>query len=247
MANELLSRRVAFSSKLHGMNKPTIQIEVVSDVVCPWCYIGKRRMEKAVEQLKDHYDFAIDYSPFELNPAMPASGLNQKTYLTKKFGGEDRYNQITAYVTKMAKEEGLSFDYTRQKVSPNTRDAHRIIWLAKQDGKQVAVKEAFMKAYFEDGIDLSRKENLLAIAVRASLQEKKVESLLGSDEGLFEIELLERRNHQRGVTGVPFYIINHAYGLSGAQPSDVFVKVISEIGPESILNGEASDTAGKYR
>lgn len=227
------------------MNKPSIQIEVVSDVVCPWCFIGKRRMEKAVDQLKDHYDFVIEYSPFELNPSMPAEGLNQKAYLTKKFGGEDQYDQITTYVTKTANQEGLSIDFAKQKVYPNTRDAHRIIWLAKQDGKQSVVKEAFMKAYFEDGIDLSRKENLLVIAIRAGLQKEKVESLLASDEGLFEIELLERRNHQRGVTGVPFYIINHLYGLSGAQPSDVFVKVISEIVSERLLDGEAGDLAGK--
>ena len=114
------------------MKKPEIQVEVVSDVVCPWCYIGKRRLEKAIDQLTDQYDVALSFSPFELNADMPAEGFNQREYLAKKFGGDDRYHQITSQVTKVAQEEGLAFDFNKQKVSPNTRDAHRIIWYAQQ-------------------------------------------------------------------------------------------------------------------
>ena len=139
------------------MNKPQIKIEVVSDVVCPWCYIGKRRLEKALEQLKDQFEFDVEYSPFELNPDMPVEGRNQKEYLTQKFGSESKYKQIIGHVTKVAAEEGLNFDFTNQNVSPNTRNAHRIIWFAKAKGKQLEMKEALMKAYFEQGIDLSKK------------------------------------------------------------------------------------------
>jgi predicted DsbA family dithiol-disulfide isomerase len=226
------------------MKKPEIHIEVVSDVVCPWCYIGKRRLEKAVDELKGNYDIKISFSPFELNADMPTEGLNQKDYLSKKFGSESRYEEITGHVTQVAKEEGLTFDFKKQKVSPNTRDAHRIIWYAQKEGKQPAVKEAFMKAYFEEGIDLSKNENLIAVAEKAGLKKEKVISLLGSDDGLAEVTLAEQMNHQRGVSGVPFYIINNKYGVSGAQPSETFIKVLTEIG-QNVADGEACDVESK--
>lgn len=218
-----------FKLKFNRMKRLEIQIEVVSDVVCPWCYIGKRRMEKAMDQLKDQYDFKITFSPFELNPDMPPEGIDQKAYLSKKFGGEERYNQIIQQVSQVAAAEGLNFDYSKQAVSPNTRDAHRIIWYAKQEGKQPAVKEAFLKAYFEDGIDLSKKDNLLKIAGSAGLSMEKVKLLLESGEGLKEVELSEQRSHQRGISGVPFYIINSKYGVSGAQAPEFFARTFQEI------------------
>src|SRR5687768_3200057 len=108
------------------MSKEKIRIGVVSDVVCPWCYIGKRRLEKAIQNLSDRFDFEVEYFPFELNPQIPASGLDQKDYLIKKFGGEDRYRQLTDHVSKVAAVDGLRFDYNAQKISPNTRNAHRL-------------------------------------------------------------------------------------------------------------------------
>src|SRR6188768_2113694 len=161
--------------------KPKIKIDVVSDVVCPWCYIGKRRLERAVDELSSTYDFDIEYHPFELNPTTPESGFNQKEYLTKKFGGEDRYAEITNRVAGVAAEEGLSFDFSKQPVSPNTRKAHSLIQFARAEGKQLAVKEAFMKAYFTDGIDLSKNENLVNVAVQAGLDKENVEKVLADE------------------------------------------------------------------
>ena len=215
------------------MSNPKIKIDVVSDVVCPWCYIGKRRLEKAIEQLKGQIDVEVEFHPFELNPDMPKEGKNQKEHLTNKFGGADRYKQITSNVTKVAAEEGLKFNFDKQEVSPNTRDAHRIIRYAKSEGKQAATKEAFLKAFFEEGIDLSKKENLLTIATTAGLDSMKVSSLLSSDEGLVEVELEERMNAQRGISGVPYFIINNKYGVSGAQPTEVFQKALLDIARES--------------
>lgn len=217
------------------MKRPPIHVEVVSDVVCPWCYIGKRRMEKAVERLKDDFDFQITFSPFELNPDMPEEGANQKAYLVQKFGSEERYHQVTEHVTQVAREEGLSFHFDKQSTSPNTRDAHRIIWFARQEGKQAEVKEAFLKAYFEEGIDLSRKDNLVDVAVSAGLEKERVESLLNSDFAKAEVAMSEQMNQQRGISGVPFYIINKQYGLSGAQPSETFEKVFREIAEKTAL------------
>ncbi|MEY4929902.1 MAG: hypothetical protein RI909_626, partial [Bacteroidota bacterium] len=129
--------------------KPVIKVDIVSDVVCPWCFIGKRRIEKAMNILQDEFDFEVSYLPFELNPQTPQEGFNQKEYLAQKFGSEEKYHQITNHVTQVAAQEGLQFDFEKQRISPNTKDAHRVIWFAKKEGKQLAVKEAFMKAYFE--------------------------------------------------------------------------------------------------
>lgn len=215
------------------MSIPKIKIDVVSDVVCPWCYIGKRRLEKAIDQLAGQVDVEVEFHPFELNPDMPKEGKNQKQYLADKFGSEERYQQITNNVTKVGAEEGLKFNFDKQEVSPNTRDAHRIIRYAKSEGKQAVVKEAFLKAYFEEGIDLSKKENLLAIATKIGLNTIKVSSLLDSDEGVVEVELEERMNAQRGISGVPYFIINNKYGVSGAQPTEVFQKALLDIAKES--------------
>lgn len=214
------------------MNTPKIKIDVVSDVVCPWCYIGKRRLEKAIEQLAGQVDVELEFHPFELNPDMPKEGKNQKEHLINKFGGIDRYKQITSNVTKVAAEEGLSFNFDKQEISPNTRNAHRIIRYSKSEGKQPLVKEAFLKAYFEEGMDLTKNENLVAIASKAGLDPLKVSSLLNSDEGVVEVELEERNNALRGISGVPYFIINNKYGVSGAQPTDVFKQALLDIALE---------------
>lgn len=206
-----------------------ITVDVVSDIVCPWCYIGKRRLEKAIDQLKNDYEFDVKYLPFELNPCMPKEGRNQREYLTEKFGGVERYNQLTDHVTSIAVEEGLHYDYSRQQFSPNTRDAHRLIWLAGQDGVQAEVKEALLHAYFEKGINLTKKENLIMVAEQAGLDRKKAERLMSSDEGMAEVEYLEQLNVQRGVSGVPFYIVNGKYGISGAQSPSAFVSAFKDI------------------
>ncbi len=211
------------------MKKPEIRIDIVSDVVCPWCYIGKRRVEKAIDQLRGVYDFTITYLPFELNPDVPKEGIDQKAYLIKKFGGEERYHQITQQVTQAAKGEGLAFDFHHQHTYPNTRDAHRLIWLAKQEQIQPPVKEAFMKAYFEEGVDLSKHDNLVSIAISAGLDKVRVIALLSSQEGIAEVTASEQMNHQRGISGVPYYVINSKYGVSGAQPTEFFVRTFTTI------------------
>ncbi len=222
------------------MTKPVIKIDVVSDVVCPWCYIGKRRLEKAIDQLKDDFDFEVEYHPFELNPNMPVEGRNQKEYLAAKFGGEERYNKITSHTQKTAAEEGLKFDFSKQKTSPNTFNSHRLIAFAKTKGKQAEVKEALMSAYFEKGVDLTKTENLVSIASEHGLDVNEVNSFLKSEALAAEVKLEEQLNHQRGISGVPFYIINNKYGVSGAQPSEFFVNTLTEIGNEPVT-GESCE------
>lgn len=227
------------------MTKTKIKIDVVSDVVCPWCYIGKRRLEKAIAQVADQIEVEIEYHPFELNPEMPAEGRNQKEYLTKKFGSDAKYQQITSQVTATAAIEGLRFDFNKQHISPNTRNSHRLIAFAKQHGKQLEMKEALMKAYFTDGIDLTKTENLVSIATELGLNEKSVITYLQSDEGLTEVITEENLNIQRGISGVPFYIINNTYGISGAQPSEVFTEALLNISSEVSFAGEACEVESK--
>ncbi|MBX2965853.1 MAG: DsbA family oxidoreductase [Cyclobacteriaceae bacterium] len=210
------------------MSKTTIKIDVVSDIVCPWCYIGKRRLEKAISQLAETYSFDITYHPFELNPSVPVTGLNQQEYFEQKFGGEESYKRITNHVTQVAAEEGLEFNFDKQTVTPNTRNGHRIIQLAKRFNKQAEVKEAFMKAYFTEGADLSKTETLVAIAEKAGLDRNVTEQVLSDTEGVAEVIHKEKQIQELGITGVPFYIVQNKYGLSGAQPPEAFVEVIQK-------------------
>jgi predicted DsbA family dithiol-disulfide isomerase len=226
------------------MNKPLIRIDIVSDVVCPWCYIGKRRLEKAIDQLKEQYEFQLNCLPFELNPYTPKEGYDYKEHLSEKFGGEDRFDQITENTTKVAATEGLEFNFLKQKKSANTFDAHRIIWFAKREGKQLQTVELFFKAFFTEGIDLTQKENLLEIAKKAGLDGYEIEQLLQSDEGKEEVKAMEKHVQSIGVSGVPFYIINNKYAVSGAQPTEVFLEALPDIAIKSPLQGESCEVGG---
>lgn len=227
-----------------SMNKVVIKIDVISDVVCPWCYIGKRRLEKAMDQLVSEYDFEIEYHPFELNPFLPSKGVNQKEYLAEKFGGMEQYDLITGRTAAIALQEGLVFNFSRQAVSPNTRKAHALIQLAKEEGKQGEMVETFFKAYFTDGIDLSNDENLISLAVNVGLDSDRVQTILLDKETLKNLEEREQELQTLGIRAVPFYIIDNQYGISGAQTSATFVKALKEAGEKIEVTGEACDADG---
>ena len=223
------------------MLRQTIKVDVVSDVVCPWCYIGKRRLEKAIKQLSSEYDFEVEYHPFELNPSIPKTGFNHKEYLTEKFGGEEQYNMITARTSRVASEEGLSFNFDKQATSPNTRKAHALILLAKEENKQSEMTEALFKAYFSDGVDLSKDENLTDIAVQVGLDKSNIQLVLADNNTHSLIGEREVELQQLGIRGVPFYIINNQYGISGAQTSETFVKAFKEIQVKAEVSDESCD------
>ncbi|RAW00162.1 DsbA family oxidoreductase [Pseudochryseolinea flava] len=227
--------------------KPTIKIDIVSDIVCPWCYIGKRRLEKAMHQLADKFQFEVEYHPFELNPNTPVEGVNQKEHLIDKFGSEARYEQLTGNVTNVAAQEGLTFDYDKQTTSPNTRMLHSIVQLAKLEGKHLEVMEALFNAYFTDGVDLTNKNTLREIAKSVGLVNAADPDIFASPQAIQQISLAEKELSKLGITGVPFYIINNKYGVSGAQASETFVKAFQEIHAESevAITGDACDVDGK--
>jgi predicted DsbA family dithiol-disulfide isomerase len=218
--------------------KPKIKIDVVSDVVCPWCYIGKRRLERAMDALAEEFEFDVQYHPFELNPDTPDSGLDQKAYLTKKFGGTERYEELTGRVTEIAEQEGISFDYAKQGISPNTRKMHSVIQLAGTKGLQKEIVEVLFNAYFTSGIDLSKDENIVNAAMEAGLDEKEVSILLNDKEQLSRIATAEQEIYKLGITGVPFYIVNNKYGISGAQSSGTFEQAFRDIVNEPVTQNE---------
>jgi predicted DsbA family dithiol-disulfide isomerase len=194
-----------------------------------------------MDTLSPQFDFDVDYLPFELNPDMPTEGKLQKEYLSEKFGSVAQYSKLTGHVTQVAAEEGLKFNFEKQQVSPNTREAHRLIWFARQFGKQAAMKEALLNAYFEQGVDLSKNENLVTLAKAVGLEEDRVTEFLNSEEGTTEVVYAEQLNVQRGVRGVPFYIVNNQYGISGAQPAEAFVQALRQIGNEKSAAGESCE------
>lgn len=221
--------------------KPLIKIDVVSDVVCPWCYIGKRRLEKAMDQLSSEYDFEIEYHPFELNPYTPATGVNHKEHLMEKFGGDEQYTLLTNRTTNVAAQEGLVFNFDKQFVLPNTRKTHALIQLAKEFGKQLELTEAFFKAYFTDGIDLANDENLVSIAIDNGLDKDQSQIVIADKNLSTKIAEREQELQSLGIRGVPFYIINNQYGISGAQASETFVKALKEVGKKVTVEGETCD------
>jgi predicted DsbA family dithiol-disulfide isomerase len=227
-----------------SLPKPVIRIDVVSDVVCPWCYIGKRRLESAIAEASDKYTFEVVYHPFELNPSTPASGVNQREHLAEKFGGDERYQSITNHTSSVARQEGLEMNFDRQPVLPNTRKAHALIFAAGNAGKQLPVTEAFFKAYFTDGVDLSKDENLIDIAVKAGLDRAVAETAIGSDALLQSIATQEHEMQKLGISGVPFYILNNEYGVSGAQASATFVKVFDELNKSASTAGATCSADG---
>lgn len=210
--------------------KQKIRISVVSDVVCPWCYIGKKRLDKAMENLSDRFDFEVSYRPFELNPDLPPSGADNQSFLARKFGGGDRYRELTSRITEVAALDGLQFDFARQTKIPNTRKLHALIRHASDKGLQGAVVEVLYNAYFISGIDLSVDANIVKAGLEAGLDESEVAMAINDEEILDSVKAAEGEVSELGVTAVPFFIINDRYGISGAQASETFEQALKEIG-----------------
>ena len=204
-------------------------VDVISDVICPWCYIGKRRLEKAIAALDGQYDVQVHWHPFQLNPTMPKEGISRKEYRTRKFGSWERSLELDAKVIAVGKTEGIQFAFDKIERTPNTFDAHRLIWLADQHGCQDAVVEALFRAYFTDGRNISNCQTLIDVVSEAGLERQVAESMLGSDEGMDVISNARELSQRHGVTGVPFFIINNAITLSGAQEPETFRDAFKQV------------------
>jgi predicted DsbA family dithiol-disulfide isomerase len=198
-----------------------LHVDVVSDVICPWCFIGKRRLEKTIGAFDRPVE--VRWLPFQLNPTMPKEGISRREYRTKKFGSWERSQELDAKVVAVGEAEGIRFALDRIERTPNTVDAHRLIWLAEKQGVQDAVVEALFRAYFSDGRDISNGHALIDVAAEAGLERHQAEEVLNRGEGLEAIKEAEELSRRFRVDGVPFFIINGKITLAGAQQPDAFL------------------------
>jgi predicted DsbA family dithiol-disulfide isomerase len=206
-----------------------LNIDVISDVICPWCYIGKRRLEKALTAF-GREQVRVRWHPFQLNPHMPREGMNRKEYRTAKFGSWERSLDLDSQVTAAGRAEGIPFDYAKIMRTPNTLDAHRLIGLADTEGLQDAVVEAVFRGYFAEGRDISQTTVLLDVVAGAGLDRGRAEAILSGDEGLAAIRAAEEQARRSGVQGVPFFLINNTVALSGAREPSAFLDAFEQAG-----------------
>jgi len=207
------------------------QIDVISDVVCPWCFIGQRRLAAALLRLPESDDAraaAIRWHPFQLNPDLPRDGIPRKAYLEEKFGGPERAAQIYVRVSAAGATVGIPFAFDRIQVQPNTRDAHRLIAWAQARRDASDLVERLFRAYFIDGRAIGDHAVLAAIAGEAGFDSTAARVLLDSGEGADAIAVMDQRAREIGVQGVPFFIFNQHIAVSGAQEPDVLLDAIAQ-------------------
>jgi predicted DsbA family dithiol-disulfide isomerase len=203
-------------------------IDVISDVICPWCFIGKRRLDKAVAAVEGRHDVRVRWLPFQLNPTMPKDGISRREYRTRKFGSWERSLELDAKVIEAGKSEGIHFAFDRIERTPNTLDPHRIIWLADKEGVQGAVVEALFRAYFTEGRDIGNRQALIDVAAEAGLDRHQAEAVLEGDDGQEAIKEAGEQARRFRVDGVPFFIIGGKITLAGAQPPDAFLEAFRQ-------------------
>lgn len=206
----------------------TVKLDIMSDPICPWCYIGKTHLDKALADIPDH-PFVIEWHPFQLNPDMPDAGMDRREYLERKFGGKEGAVRAYAPVVEHAENAGLKIDFEGMKRTPNTLDAHRLIHWAGIEGKQNAVVDALFNAYFVEARDIGDHEVLADIADGAGMDAAVVQKLLKSDADRKDISDRDRHSRQMGVTSVPTFIVANQHAVPGAQPPELWAKVISEL------------------
>ncbi|MGQ0644142.1 MAG: DsbA family oxidoreductase [Elusimicrobiota bacterium] len=206
-----------------------VRIDVFSDVVCPWCYVGKKRMERAAAELAGRHELEVAWHPFELNPGMPAGGLPRREYLSKKFGGLEELERMDARMKEVGEGEGISFRQEAIERAPNTFDAHRLIWLAGRRGRQDAVVEGLFHSYFSQGRDVGDRSVLARIAGECGLDPAAAAAFLAGEEGRAEVRLEEEEVRRAGLRAVPFFIIGGETALEGAEPPETFLQAVESL------------------
>jgi predicted DsbA family dithiol-disulfide isomerase len=221
-----------------------VRVEIWSDVVCPWCYIGKRRFERALATIGDEIDVRAVYRPFQLDPtASPGKAMPVAEAYARKFGGPERAQQIIDHVTSVAAGDGIEFRLDRARRA-NTLLAHRVLWWAEQPESgidQASVKERLLRAYFVDGLDIGDPDVLADCAAEIGADRGDVVTFLAGDGGIGEVNELLAQAHAQGITAVPTYVIDGQWAIPGAQDPDVFVQVLRR------MDERARATAGGTR
>lgn len=213
-----------------------ITLDILSDPICPWCYIGKANLDRALEARPDHA-LTIQWHPFQLNPDMPPEGADRRAYLETKFGGKENAVRVYSRIAEAAEAAGLSIDFGGIERTPNTLDAHQLIHWAGLEGRQTAAVSRLFKAYFELGLDIGDREVLLEIAGGIGMDRELAARLFESGADLDDIRARDEHARQRGVTGVPTFVLANQHVLPGAQPTELWLQVIDEIA-EQMKDGE---------
>ena len=201
------------------MKERALTVDIYSDVICPWCYVGKRRLERALKAW-DGVPVNIRWRPFQLNPTMPRNGMDRRQYLDAKFGSPAAARTIYDQVASAGADEGIFFAFERIARTPNTFAAHRLIWLVGHHGKQDEMAEILFRQYFLEGGDIGTIEMLSLAAAQAGLDRAATETFLTGDEGVGEVKAEEAAGHRLGIRSVPYFVFNGANALSGAQPPE---------------------------
>ena len=210
------------------MTTQPIKLDIMSDPICPWCFIGKAYLDKALSAHPNH-PFLIEWHPFQLNPDMPANGMGRREYLEGKFGGKEAAVRAYAPVVESAKTAGVAIDFEGMQRTPNTINAHRLIHWAGIEGRQTAAVSALFKAYFTDAHDIGDTDVLIDIAKSVEMNGDVVKRLLDSDEDLKLIQDRDKHSRKMGINSVPTFIIANQHAVPGAQPPELWAQVIADL------------------
>lgn len=202
-----------------------MRIDIVFDTVCPWCFIGKQRFERALA-LRPGVKAKLRWRPFLLNPDMPREGMDREVYLERKFGSSYRIQRIHGAAQTAGESEAIAFAFDRITRTPSSLNSHRLIQWAADSGRQTALVEAVFRAYFEQGQDIGDISVLCAIAAAQGLSGVEAEDYLSSEAGYTAVESENARMHRLGVSGVPCYILDERYAVAGAQEPDMLARLI---------------------
>ena len=210
-----------------------LTVEVYSDIVCPWCYVGKRRLERALAQLGGAVRARVTWRPFQLNPTMSSDGMDRGTYLKAKFGSLENFGRMEEQLLAAGVEERIPFAFEKIQRTPNTFAAHRLVWYAAQQDKQDTMVEALFRGYFLESQNIGDVKTLTHVAAEAGLDRTETEEFLESEKGVVEVKGEEAVGRRLGIRGVPYFVFNGIVSISGAQPPDIFVSAIQQAEKQS--------------
>ena len=217
------------------MEKKRIVIDIVSDLACPWCYIGKARLERALALEPDKYELEVNWKPFQLYPELPEEGSGFAEFMQDRHGSSQQAEEMCLQASESAKKEELDFRFDLIKRMPNTLEAHRLMLLANREDLQNALSEALFESYFTKGKDLSCKQTLAEIAKETGISEALISKFLNSDEGLEEVQYEELQYREAGIETVPSFIINNQFLIQGAQDPETFLQALEEVPAEGTI------------
>lgn len=225
---------------------PAMRLDIFADTICPWCYIGKRRLEAALDQVQARPDGAhlrgpltIRWRPFLLDPGMSARGMDRKAYLAWKFGGAGRAEFIADRIAQEGRDDGIPFAFERIARTPNTLDSHRLIAFAQMEGDATPVVEALFAAYFSEGRDIGDRDELVAIGAQCGLDDSVVSRYLASEAGVAEVMAANDHARALGINAVPCFVFDEREALAGAQPPEVFLRLFDFARQQTNADGAA--------